>query len=286
MKKPVLLDGAWGTSLWAIAEQNGVKKDPVWVYNIEHPDFVRRLASEYADAGSKIIQTNTFGANEPSVRRSSSYDPKTVVREGVRLVKEAVEGKDVSVYVGAGPLTELMEPFGDLSEEDVDSYYSNLIDAGLNAGAEGIMLITFIDLEMLRVAATAAKRFGVSLLTSMSFAEVGKTMFGNSPEQVAEVLGEVGVDAVGINCSLGPVPAMKVLKDYAEKTNLPLLFKPNAGLPITQADGKTTVKYTPEQFVKECIPAMEHAAFIGGCCGTDASFVRELKHYLDGLTEE
>lgn len=283
MNKPVLLDGAWGTSLWAIAEKNNVKKGPVWTYNIEHPEFVRQLAAEYADSGCEIIQSNTFGANAPAVGRFSSYEPRIVVREGVRLVREALEGRPVPVYVGAGPLTALMEPYGDLTEEEVSHFYAELIEAGLNAGAEGVILLTFMDLEMLRVAAEAAKNFRVPLLTSMSFEKAGKTMFGNSPEQVIEVLGEIGVDAVGINCSLGPDPAMNVLREYSVKTQLPLFFKPNAGLPVTLSDGKTEVSYTPEQFAKECAPAFSIASYIGGCCGTDASFIREMKNYLSRI---
>ena len=117
MKKPVLLDGAVGTSLWEMAEANGVEKVPVWRYNLEHPDFVRALCERYVDAGAQIILANTFGANGPSVRRASEYKAAEVVAAGVRIAKEALAGKGRKVALSAGPLTQLVEPWGDMSEK-------------------------------------------------------------------------------------------------------------------------------------------------------------------------
>ena len=104
----ILLDGAVGTSLWEKAEQHGVAKDPVWTYNLEHPELVSELAREYVEAGSQIILANTFGANGPSVKRSSKSDPAEVVRTGVRLAREAVRGTDVKVALAIGPLSMLL----------------------------------------------------------------------------------------------------------------------------------------------------------------------------------
>ena len=108
-EKITLLDGAVGTELWAKAEKNGWKKEPVWKYNIDHPQIVAELAREYADAGSDIILSNTFGANAPSVQKSSSYSVSEVVSAGVKIAKEAVGGRGIRVGLDAGPLSELME---------------------------------------------------------------------------------------------------------------------------------------------------------------------------------
>ena len=271
-----LLDGAIGTELWAKAEARGWKKEPVWIYNMTHPEIVSELAGEYADAGSGIILSNTFGANGPSVKKSSSYDTAQVVAAGVRLAKEAVGGRGVRVALDAGPLSELMEPYGDLEEDEVAAIYAEMFRAGVGAGADLIFLETFIDLSMLRVAAEEAKKYGVPVFCSLSFERLGKTMMGQSPEDMIEELEPLGVDAVGMNCSLGPDLAVPVIRKFAGKTSLPLIFKPNAGKPVLAADGSVSSAYSAKAFADEVMPALEIAEYVGGCCGSAPSYIREL----------
>ena len=271
-----LLDGAIGTELWAKAEAHGWKKEPVWIYNMTHPEIVSELAGEYADAGSGIILSNTFGANGPSVKKSSSYDAAQVVAAGVRLAKEAVGDRGVRVALDAGPLSELMEPYGDLEEYEVAAIYADMFRAGVGAGADLIFLETFIDLSMLRVAAQEAKKFGVPVFCSLSFERLGKTMMGQSPEDMIEELEPLGVDAVGMNCSLGPDLAVPVIRKFAGKTSLPLIFKPNAGKPVLAADGSVSSAYSAKAFADEVMPALEIAEYVGGCCGSAPSYIREL----------
>lgn len=281
MGKIVLLDGAAGTTLWEIAEKNGVKKDPVWIYNMEHPEFVRELHERYIAAGSEVIQANTFGANGPSVKRSSSYTASEVVSAAVRIAKETVEksGKDVKVAVSVGPLSQLMEPYGDLEEEEVEEIYGEMFAAGVKEGADIIIIETFFDLAMMAVAARTAKKYGVPVLCSMTFEKVGKTMMGNSVQDVIDELTEVGVDGIGMNCSLGPEAALPIIREFAEKTDLPIFYKPNAGLPISSGDGDA-VPYTPESFAKEVAPAVQYVTYLGGCCGTNDEYVKELKKLI------
>ncbi len=271
-----LMDGAVGTSLWAKAEAHGWKKDPVWRYNIEHPEIVAELAVEYADVGAEIILANTFGANGPAVKRSSSFDPADVVALGVRTVREALRGRDVKIALSAGPLTALMEPYGDLTEEEAAGIYRDMLAAGVKEGPDIILLQTFMDLEMLRVAAEEAKRFDLPVFCCLTFERLGKTMMGNSVDDMIETLTPLGVDAVGMNCSLGPDLAIPVIREFAEKTELPLVFKPNAGKPILSADGSTTTAYTAEDFAAEIVPALDIVDYIGGCCGSDPSYIRAL----------
>lgn len=275
-----LLDGAIGTTLWNKAEQRGVKKVPVWIYNIEQPDMVAELYREYIAAGSDIICTNTFGANALDVKRTS-YTVEQAVRAGVAIAREAVKGTPVKVALDAGPLSQLMEPYGDLEEDEVDEIYAEIFAAGAAEGADYIFLETFMDVEMMRVAATAAKRTGLPVFCSMTFEKVGKTMMGNSVAQIVETLTEVGVDAIGMNCSVGPAQALSIVKEFAEKTDLPIFFKPNAGLPEMGADGQVVHAYTAEMFVKEVMPALEYASFVGGCCGSNVDYIRGLRAALD-----
>lgn len=281
VKKPVLLDGAVGTSLWELAEANGVEKVPVWRYNLEHPEFVRTLCTRYADAGSEIILANTFGANGPSVKRSSDYSAAAVVAAGVRIAKEALAGTGKRVAVSAGPLTQLVEPWGDLSARDAQAIYEEQIGAGVDAGADVIMLQTFIDLNLMEIAARVAVQSGLPVFCTMTFEKVGKTMFGNSVQDVIDALTPLGVAALGMNCSLGPDLALPVIREFSEKTDLPLVFKPNAGKPILAADGTTATATDAETFVREVAPALAFVDYIGGCCGSNPEYIRLLKQRID-----
>lgn len=278
MKKDVvLLDGASGTTMWKLAEEKGIAKVPVWIYNIEHPELVLEVAKEYVAAGSQIIQTNTFGANRQAVERSSKYSVADVVRAGVRIAKQAVEGTNVKTALSVGPLSVLLEPYGDLEEEEAEEIYTEQIGAGMEEHPDCIVLETFMDLEMMRVAATVAKRYGVPVYCMMTFEKAGKTMMGNSVQNIIDVLTPLGVDAVGMNCSLGPDLALPVMQEFSEKTNLPLIFKPNAGLPVKDENGNMVSPYSADHFAKDVAPAMEFISFIGGCCGSDADYIRTLK---------
>lgn len=281
-RKITLLDGAVGTTLWNIAEAHGVEKVPVWIYNIEHPEFVDELVRSYRDAGCEIVLANSFGANGPAVKRSSSYSVGEVITAGVKIAKQALEGSDVRLSLALGPLTQLLEPYGDLTKEECAAIYDEMLDAGVGADCDMIMVQTFMDLEMMRIATVEAKKYGLPVMCSMTFEKIGRTMFGNSVSDVIETLAPLGIDAIGVNCSLGPDLALPIIKEFAEKTDLPLLFKPNAGKPITGSDGTTTVAYTAAQFAADIEPALQYVSYVGGCCGSDASYIREIKKLLPG----
>lgn len=281
VKKLVLLDGAGGTMLWNMAEAQGFAKDPVWKYNIDHPELVKKLAEVYINAGSQIIYTNTFGANCHAVSRSSNYTVEQVVSAGVRIAKEAAAGTGVKVALDVGPLTMMMEPYGDLTEEEVEEIYREQIGAGMNENPDLIVLETFMDLEMLKVAASVAKSYGIPVLCTMTFEARGRTMMGNRVEDIAEELSELGVDGVGINCSLGPVDALPIIREFAEHTDLPLVFKPNAGKPVLAEDGSLISPYSAKDFAKDVDPALDLVTYLGGCCGSDPDYIRELKKVIE-----
>lgn len=280
MGKTILMDGAGGTMLWAMAEAQGYAKDPVWKYNVEHPELVRALAEQYIAAGSQVILANTFGANGPSVARSSSYTVAEVVSAGVRIAKEAAAGTGVKVALDVGPLSMLMEPYGDLTEEEAEDIFREQIGAGAAEGPDLVLLETFMDLEMMKVAAAVAKSYGLPVLCTMSFEARGRTMMGNRVEDIAEELEELGVDGVGLNCSLGPVEAIPIIRAFAEATDLPLVFKPNAGKPVLGEDGKELSPYSADMFADEVAPVLDIVTYLGSCCGSSPEYIRVLKNRM------
>jgi len=272
-----LLDGAWGTSLWNLAQENGVEKVPVWRYNIEHPEFIETIAGKYIEAGSQIIYTNTFTANRLDVKRQSDYSVEEVVRAGVAIAKKATAGTDVKVALSMGPLSELMEPYGDLEEEEVAEIYEEMIAPGVEAGADIILFETFMDIEMMKAAAEAALRYDRPVFCTMAFEPNGKTIFGISPAKMAEELGGLGVAAIGMNCGIAPHEAMPIIEEFRKCTDLPLIFKPNAGKPVLNPDGTTETEYDAGTFVRDAAPALQLADYIGGCCGSSPDYIAELK---------
>ena len=271
MSIPHLLDGSAGTALWAMADAAQVKKEPVWKYNIEHPEFLLELHRRYVDAGCEMIQANTFDANRHSVCRSSDYSVSEVICAAVKLAKTAAEGTNVKVYTPFGPLAQFLEPYGNLKKAEVAEIYTEMADAAVKAGADLIILETFMDVEMMRIAAQAAKSFGVPVICSMTFAKRRRTIMGDSVEKIVKTLTPLGIDGIGMNCSYGPVEALEIIKEFREKTSLPLYFKPNAGV------GEN---YTAEQFAKELEPALGFVSYVGGCCGCDAEYIKEIKKLL------
>ena len=280
MKKDiVLLDGAVGTSLWEKADAHGIAKDPVWTYNLTHPELVTELAQDYLDAGSQIILANTFGANGPAVKRSSKFTTPEVVKAGVRLARQVI-GDRAKIALSIGPLSTLLEPYGDLTEEECQEIYEEQIGSGMEEKPDCIMIQTFMDIEMMRIAATVAKQYAVPVFCTMTFEKKGRTLMGNSVEQVIQALTPLKIDGIGMNCSLGPDLALPVIREFSEKTDLPLVFKPNAGKPILSTGGEVVSNYDAATFVKDVLPALDFVTYIGGCCGCNAEYVKALKAAL------
>ena len=171
-KRIVLLDGAVGTSLWEKATAKGEENVAVWRYNIEDPDIVRELASDYIDAGARIILANKFGANRSAVSNTLYHVPD-IVKAGVKLAKEAAAGTDVKVALSAGPLSQLLEPYGYLTEAEAREIYEEQIGSGMDEHPDLILLQTFMDVEMMRVAVSVAKQYNVPVFCAMTFEKVG-----------------------------------------------------------------------------------------------------------------
>jgi len=275
-KDIVLLDGAVGTSLWEKTEDRG----PVWRYNLENPDIVRELCTEYAEAGAQIILANTFGANRLAVKRSP-YSVQQIVSAGVRLAREAV-GTRAKIALAVGPLPVLLEPYGDLTEEEAFEMFDEQISAGIPEKPDVITLQTFMDADMMRIAAEAAAKHDLPIFSMLTFTEVGKTIMGHSVQRFVETMEGLPLSAIGINCSLGPEKAVPIIASFRQYTDLPLIFKPNAGKPILQ-NGEEKVQYDVDTFVADCLPALDHdVQYIGGCCGINAAYIRALRQRIFG----
>ncbi len=272
----VLLDGAVGTSLWEKADD----KVPVWRYNIENPKIVTELAVEYADAGAQIILANTFGANRLAMKRTD-YTVRQIVSTAVGLTKDAV-GKRAKVALAVGPLPVLMEPYGDLTEEEAFELFDEQISSGIPEKPDVIVLQTFMDADMMRIAAEAAAKHDLPIFSMMTFTEVGKTIMGHSVQYFVDAVKDLPISAIGVNCSLGPEKAVSIIASFRQYTDLPLIFKPNAGKPILQ-DGEEKVQFDVDTFVEDSLPALEHdVKYIGGCCGANASYIRALGKKIFG----
>ena len=263
-----LMDGATGTRLWALAEEAGFGRAPVWSYNLTHPELVRRVAEEYIAAGSTLLCANTFTANAAEAARVPGMDAAAAVAAGVAIAKQAAAGAGgVSVAVDVGPLSAMLVPFGPTEPEEACALFAQQIGAGVAAGADCVFLETFTSLEMLRIAAEEALRFGLPVLCSLSFDKSGRTMMGDSIEDIVAAMEPLGVAALGINCSFGPSSAVGVIREYAGRTSLPLICKPNADC-------------SAEVFAETLAPVLPLVAYAGACCGSDPDYIRALAAIL------
>lgn len=284
MKKITLLDGGFGSGLWKLSEENGTPKMASWIYNIHYPEYVKTIHRRMIEAGSQIIQANTFSANRFEIERLSDFTVSEIITKAVQLAKECTVGTDVRVSMNAGPLNQMLLRPGKKSRrgwvttEECEEIYTEMLTAGIKAGADLIVLETFMDLEMIKIAARIGKGLGKEVIASMTFDESGRTPMGYDIDRIVAALSEIGVDAMGLNCSLGPDIAMPIIREFSEKTDIPLFFKPNGGMPKLLESGETIYESTPEQFAEQIAPALDFVSYVGGCCGTDENFIRELNH--------
>ncbi len=275
MKQITLLDGALGTGLWNLSDE----KLPSWQFNLDKPEIVESLYRQYIAAGSEIICTNTFAVNRMAMK---GYEDRVdeAARTATRLAKKATAGTNVRVACDVGPLTELLEPYGDLEEDEAEEIFMQQIAPCIEEGADLIFLETFMDLALLKVAMRVASRYDVPLFCSMSFLKVGKTIMGNSIADMVAAMAEYKVAAFGLNCSLEPKEAMPLLEEFRKCTDAALIFKPNAGMP-TMKNGVAVPGKACAAFVEEILPAKEiGATYLGGCCGSDPSYIKALADAL------
>lgn len=277
-KKMLFFDGGMGTML----QKKGVKPGEITeIWNITRPEDVYDVHCEYLVAGADIIMANTFGANCLKLA-GTGYTVQEIVRAGVLNAQKAVldvcgpdTGRKAFVAMDLAPTGKLLKPFGTMEFDEAYELYKEMVIAGAEAGADIMMVETMGDTYEIKAAILAIKEnCDLPIFATVTFDEKGKLLTGANVEAVVTLLEGLGVDAIGINCGLGPVQMRPLIQQMLSLTNLPVIVNPNAGLP-RQVDGKTVYDITPDQFAD----IMEEMAadgvwLMGGCCGTTPEYIK------------
>ena len=248
--------------------------------NLTEPERVAAVHKAYAQAGSQIVYANTFGAN-PIKLAGTGVDPAESITAAIALAKQAV-GEDVCVALDIGPTGQLMPPAGQMTFEQAYDSFKTMCLAGAKAGAELVVIETMSDLLETKAALLAAKEnTDLPVFVTMTFTENGRTFTGCPISAAAITLEGLGASAIGINCSLGPGEILPMIKELSKWTSLPLIAKPNAGLP-----DPVTGEYhlTPDDFA-EYMPRFAQCGvqIFGGCCGTTPDFIRAMRAKLENI---
>jgi methionine synthase I (cobalamin-dependent) len=278
---PVLLDGAWGTQMQSRGLAPGETPD---FWNLQHPDRVEEVARCYVDAGSQIILTNTFRASRIALARHPEVDRVVEVNQaGVEISRRAA-GDRARVFASIGPSGKQLIT-GEVDPEGLRASFAEQAEALASGQPDGIVIETMSDLTEARLAIEAAKATGLPVVACMAFdsgKKLDRTMMGVTPTQAAEELSAAGADVVGANCGAGIDEYIPVCAGLAAATDRPIWIKPNAGLPQLRG---TEVFYptTAEEFAGK-LPLLlkAGASFIGGCCGSDPSFIEAMRRKLAG----
>ena len=265
----LFFDGAMGTML----QHHGLKSGELAeLWNISHSTIVTKIHREYIRAGADVITTNTFQANELTMKK---YDIEKVIHAGVICAKEA---KSKFVALDVGPIGHLLEPYGDISFDQAYQVFGRTMKAGENTGADLIVIETLSDLSEAKAAIQAAKDFtNLPVFCTMNFQENGYTFMGHDAAMVTKTLQEYGVDALGINCSLGPDKMASIVETMLELSKAPVMVQANAGLPVIR-EGKPYYQMQPVQYADAVIEMIKQGVrIVGGCCGTTPEYIKALK---------
>ena len=276
-KKTVLVaDGATGTNL----QQRGLLKGKApesWV--LEKPEEIIQLEKDFINAGADIILTCTFGASTIRLAQNGiEKKPSEIIHTAVQLAKKAVNGKDVMIGGSIGPLGHMLKPFGDLDIEVAKENYQEQARAFKNAGVDFLIIETQYDMNEVKIAIEACQiDSSLPIVCSFSYDRGTRTMMGLKPSQAACELANSGISMIGINCGKSLEDNLKCLVELRQSTQLPIWFKPNAGLPKVDESGNSTYSISPEgmgQQVKQWIS--EGAIVVGGCCGTSPAHLEAI----------
>ena len=277
-KEVLYFDGGMGTLLQEKGLQAGELPE---IWNLTHMEEVIEIHRDYFEAGSDIVLTNTFGANALKFQ-DSEYELEDIVTAAVIHVKEAAylgvhDDREVYTALDIGPTGKLLKPMGDLDFEDAYQAFAQVMRWGEAAGADLIHIETMSDTyEMKAAVLTAKEQTSLPVFATMIFDEKGRLLTGADVRSAMAMLEGLGVDALGINCGLGPEQMLPIFQEIVSHTSLPVIVKPNAGLP-KQKDGAVYYDVTPKEFVRVMEKIVDGgAAVIGGCCGTTPGHIRNM----------
>lgn len=288
----IYLDGATGTMYQAAGLKLGERPE---ILSLTRPDLVASVHRQYIESGSDIIYTNTFGANAHKLE-GTGYSVREVITASVKIAKDTAaeyasagtvtekdshkdhrqkKNRQVLTALDIGPIGEMLEPYGTLSFESACELFREMILAGSEAGADLVIFETMTDLYEVKAAVLAAlENSSLPVFVTMTFEESGRTFTGTCVESMACVLEGLGVDAIGINCSLGPAEIYPLAERLSASTRLPIIIKANAGLPDPESGSYNISASEFAEIMEKYIKL--GVRFVGGCCGTDPGFIKEL----------
>jgi methionine synthase I (cobalamin-dependent)/5,10-methylenetetrahydrofolate reductase len=273
----ILLDGAMGTELY----QRGVFINKCYDdLSRTAPDMVRAIHTEYRRAGAEVLETNTFGATRPRLRGYGLEDQVTEINRAAVMLAREVAGEELFVAASIGPLGIRLEPFGPTAREEAREYFLEQA-AALATGADVFILETFSDLAEIGEAIAACRAAAdLPVVAMMTVQNDRKTFYGADPELIGSELEALGVDAVGLNCSVGPAIILDAIQRLASATRLPIAAVPNAGLP-QDVQGRKMYMASPEYMASYARKLVQVGAqMIGGCCGTGPDHIREIANQI------
>ena len=271
----VCLDGGMGTLLQARGLKLGEYPEH---WNLSHAEEIIDIHRAYFDAGSNVVCTNTFGANSLKFEPNELEDIISAAISNAKAAKaQSTSKKERFVALDIGPSGKLLKPLGDLDFEDAVEVFAKTVKLGVKYGVDLIIIETMNDSYETKAALLAAKENStLPIIVSNAYGEDGKLMTGASPEAMVALLEGMGVDALGANCSLGPRQLGGVVRRLLEKASVPVILKPNAGLPRSE-NGKTVFDITIDEFSSQIAELVKTGVrVVGGCCGTTPEYIKSL----------
>ena len=271
----VYLDGGMGTLLQANGLQPGELPE---LWNLTHPEIITKIHTDYFNAGSNVVCTNTFGAN---TLKFDETQLEQIIKAAITNAKNAITSSKAPqnkfVALDIGPTGKLLKPLGDLDFEDAVSVFAKTVKLGAKYGADLVIIETMNDSYETKAALLAVKEnCDLPVIVSNAYGQDGKLMTGATPAAMVALIEGMGADALGANCSLGPRQLRTVAEELLKNASIPVILKPNAGLPKS-VDGKTVFDITPQEFADELTDIVKTGVRVcGGCCGTTPEYIKAL----------
>lgn len=275
----IFFDGGMGT----ILQEKGLKAGELpETWNISHAKTILSIHKEYLEAGADIIKANTFGANGLKYGVEGEYSLENIIVSAISLAKQARKEtgrEDASIALDIGPTGKLLKPMGDLSFEEAYQIYKEVVQIGKKAGADLILIETMSDTYEAKAAILAAKENSdLPVMVTVIFGENGTLLTGADSAAVVALLEGLSVDALGINCGMGPTQMKEVVRELISYASIPVVVNPNAGLPRREGE-RTVFDVGPEEFAKVMKEIAEMGvSALGGCCGTTPAHIKALRN--------
>ena len=274
----VFFDGGYGTILQARGLKAGELPE---TYNVLHPKMITDIHFEYLMAGSQILKTNTFGCNALKFSSDGEFALEKLVRAAVENARQAiikagkVQGEDAYIALDLGPTGKLLEPLGDLPFERAVELYAEVTKIGVECGVDCVLIETMNDGYEAKAAVLGVKETcDLPVFVTTVYDENGKSLTGSGPKNMVALLEGLGVDALGLNCSLGPNKMLPIVHELCENASIPVIANPNAGLPKV-VEGKTVFEVEADEFAQQMIELVKAGArMLGGCCGTTPAHIK------------